>query len=153
MTIGKKLYELRKQAGLSQETLAEKLQVSRQTVSKWENDLSSPDLTKANALCELYEISYETLFQNKSQHAYIDTQLSYDDIDWTSAWSKKYPILAQYQQQVDIKSYKQRIETLFDDFQMEYHMNETDTILILKDLLYHIYLDRKKAESMPSNQR
>lgn len=145
MTIGKRLYELRKQAGLSQETAAEKLQVSRQTISKWENDLSSPDLDKANALCELYAISYEALFQNKHQPSSIDTKLSYDDIDWTSAWSKKYPILAQYQETVDIRTYKKRIEDLFDEFQTEYSMDETDTVLILKDLLYHIYLDKKKG--------
>lgn len=144
MTIGKRLYELRKQYGLSQEEVAEKLQVSRQTVSKWENDLSIPDLVKANTLCSLYEISYEALFQNKKAQS-KEIQLSYDDIDWTSAWSKKYPILAQYQETVDIKAYQTRMEDLFDEFQKEYAMDETDTILILKDLLYHIYLEKKKG--------
>ena len=43
MSIGKKLYELRKQKGLSQEEVADKLNVSRQTVSKWETDQSMPD--------------------------------------------------------------------------------------------------------------
>ena len=44
MTLGERLIQLRAKAGLSQDTLAEQLGVSRQSVSKWENDASVPDL-------------------------------------------------------------------------------------------------------------
>lgn len=44
MTLGEKLQKLRKQSGLSQETLAEKVAVTRQTISKWELDQSTPEL-------------------------------------------------------------------------------------------------------------
>ena len=44
MTLGERLTELRKKANLSQEDIAEKIGVSRQTVSKWELDQSLPDL-------------------------------------------------------------------------------------------------------------
>jgi len=57
MSIGKKLYELRKQKGLSQEEVADKLNVSRQTVSKWETDQSMPDFDKIVPICELYSIT------------------------------------------------------------------------------------------------
>lgn len=65
MNIGEKLYELRKNKNLSQEEVAEKLNVTRQTVSKWETNQSSPDLDKILPICELFEISTEELLTGK----------------------------------------------------------------------------------------
>ena len=59
MDLGERLYELRKQKGLSQEEVADRLGVTRQTVSKWETGQSTPDFDKVLPLCELYEISTE----------------------------------------------------------------------------------------------
>lgn len=61
MKVSEKLYELRKEANLSQEEVANKLNVSRQTVSKWETDQSTPDFDKIAPLCELYQISADDL--------------------------------------------------------------------------------------------
>ena len=61
MNIGEKLYELRKEKHLSQEEVAEKLDVTRQTISKWETNQSTPDFDKIKPLCELYEISADEL--------------------------------------------------------------------------------------------
>lgn len=61
MTIGEKLLNLRKQKNLSQEEVANCLNVSRQTISKWETDQSTPDLDKIGPLCELFEISADEL--------------------------------------------------------------------------------------------
>lgn len=61
MTIGEKLLELRKTKGLSQEELAEQLNVTRQTVSKWETNQSTPDFDKIVPLCNLYGISANEL--------------------------------------------------------------------------------------------
>lgn len=61
MSLGEKLLYLRKKAGLSQEDVAEKLSVSRQTVSKWETDQTVPELNKAKLLSELYNVSYDYL--------------------------------------------------------------------------------------------
>lgn len=61
MTIGEKLLELRKAKGLSQEELAEQLNVTRQTISKWETDQSTPDFDKIVPLCNLYSISADEL--------------------------------------------------------------------------------------------
>lgn len=63
-SIGKKLYELRKQAGFTQEYLAEKLGVSAQAVSKWENDIACPDIMTLPNIAELYGISIDELFKN-----------------------------------------------------------------------------------------
>lgn len=60
-SIGEKLYTHRKNAGLSQEELAEKIGVSRQAVSKWERDESSPDTNNLIALAKLYNISLDEL--------------------------------------------------------------------------------------------
>ena len=61
MNFGNKLYELRKGKGLSQEELANQLEVTRQTVSKWELGDSTPDLDKLVFLAELFEISLDEL--------------------------------------------------------------------------------------------
>ena len=61
MTLGERLTCLRKQKNLSQEEVANQLNVSRQTVSKWELDQSLPDFDKIMPICNLYEISSEEL--------------------------------------------------------------------------------------------
>ena len=59
--IGENISILRRQAGLSQEALAEKLEVSRQTLAKWESGESMPDLLHCDRLSELFEISLDDL--------------------------------------------------------------------------------------------
>lgn len=59
--IGMKLKQLRNQKGYSMEYVAEKLDVSRQTIAKWENDETLPDILKTKALTELYEVSLDSI--------------------------------------------------------------------------------------------
>lgn len=61
-TIGTKLAELRRAKGMTQEAVAEKLGVSAQAVSKWENDTSSPDITQLPKLADLFEVTIDALF-------------------------------------------------------------------------------------------
>lgn len=61
MSLGNRLYELRKKKNISQEEAAEKLGVTRQTISKWETDQSLPDFDKIIPLCALYEITTDEL--------------------------------------------------------------------------------------------
>lgn len=61
MTLPERLMKLRKAANLSQEDVAEALEVTRQTVSKWETGQSSPDLDKVKPLCDLYHVSPDSL--------------------------------------------------------------------------------------------
>ncbi len=63
-TIGKKLYDLRKQSGFTQDYVAEKLGVSAQAVSKWENDIACPDIMTLPNIAELYGITIDELFKN-----------------------------------------------------------------------------------------
>lgn len=61
MTIGKKIYDLRVQRGLSQEKLAEMLEVSRQAVSKWELGQTVPDVEKIIRMSELFSVSTDAI--------------------------------------------------------------------------------------------
>lgn len=61
MTLPERLTKLRKLAGLSQEEVADRLEVTRQTVSKWETGQSSPDLDKVLPLCSLYNVTPDEL--------------------------------------------------------------------------------------------
>lgn len=65
MEFSKKLYELRKQKGHSQEELAGKLNVSRQTLSKWELGESTPDMEKLILICDYFDISMDELVLGK----------------------------------------------------------------------------------------
>ncbi len=66
MEFHNKLYELRRQKGFSQEELANRLNVSRQTVSKWEVGESSPDMENLVAISELFGVSLDELVLNKA---------------------------------------------------------------------------------------
>ncbi len=61
MSIGTRIYEMRTAKNLSQGELADKLDVSRQSVSKWETDMAVPDLDKLIKLCDVFEISLDEL--------------------------------------------------------------------------------------------
>ena len=63
MNIGCKLQKLRKEKGLSQEELANILQVSRQSVSKWESDLAYPETDKLIKLCDLFNVTLDSLMR------------------------------------------------------------------------------------------
>ncbi len=66
MTIGERLLKYRRANGLSQEEVAERLDVTRQTISKWETDQSTPDLDKLVPLCELFKITADELLTGKT---------------------------------------------------------------------------------------
>ncbi len=61
MNLGERIYELRNQKNLSQGALADALDVSRQSVSKWENNMAVPDLDKLIKLCDIFEVSLDEL--------------------------------------------------------------------------------------------
>lgn len=79
MNLGEKLYELRKKKNLSQENAAEKLNVTRQTISKWETNQSTPDFDKIIPLCELYEISTDELLRGYEKSNQTEST-NYDEI-------------------------------------------------------------------------
>ena len=75
MAIGNRIYELRKSEKLSQEKLAEKIGVTRQTISNWELNESSPDLKQAKELSKVFNISLDELVGNPKR------DISYEKIN------------------------------------------------------------------------
>ena len=69
MTLGEKLQTLRRSRGLSQEQLAEILEVSRQAVSKWENGDSAPDLDRLRAICTYFGVTTDYLIWEEPEDA------------------------------------------------------------------------------------
>jgi len=64
MTLSEKLYSLRRKQGLSQEALAEKLDCSRQVISKWENGTTTPDAEMLQKYSELFGVSIDYLVKD-----------------------------------------------------------------------------------------
>lgn len=71
MILGEKIMELRKKNGWSQEELAGKLNVSRQSVSKWESSMSVPDLDKILQLSEIFEVSTDYLLKEDKEEDFV----------------------------------------------------------------------------------
>ena len=79
----------------------------------------------------------EEIIKNTTEENQIKT-------DWTKAWSAKYPVLATYQNEVDIQSYADKIREMFTDLQNKNGYSEQDAMLVLKDILAHEYMDKRK---------
>ncbi len=149
MNLGNNLFQARKKAGLSQETVAEKLGVSRQTISKWETDETIPDIYQSKKMAKLYKLSLDELIEFDIDIKEIEEVIKNtneekeEKINWTKAWSKKYPILATYQNKVNISKYALEIRNMLNSLNIEYGYNALDSMLVLKDILYHEWKDKR----------
>lgn len=69
-----------------------------------------------------------------------------EKIDWTNAWGKKYPVLLKHQEKVNIPNYAYRLSGMLDEIEQEYQFSELDAMLVLKDILYHVWKKRKSSK-------
>ena len=151
MSLGTSLYRARKKSGLSQEGVAEKLGVSRQTISKWETDETLPDIRQSKRMAALYKLSLDELIDFDLEVQEIQEAIertsdkTADKIDWTKAWGKKYPILVTYQETVDPAPYAQELAQMLDRLKKEQGYSELDAMLVLKDILAKAWQARKKG--------
>lgn len=151
MSLGSNLYQARKKAGLSQEGVAERLGVSRQTISKWETGETLPDIRQSKRLAVLYKLTLDELIDfdldvQEIQEAIARTSDAVTDkIDWTSAWGKKYPVLLTYPEKMDPAPYAQALGQLLERLKRESGYNELDAFLVLKDILAKVWQARKKG--------
>ncbi|HCM84784.1 MULTISPECIES: helix-turn-helix domain-containing protein [Enterococcus] len=145
MTLGTNFFNARKKQGLSQEDVAEKLGVSRQTISKWELDETLPDINQSKRLATLYKISLDDLIEfdpdlNDIKEVIAKTsEEKQQEIDWTSVWSEKYPVLATYQKVVRIDDYVPKITDMLLRLKKDYGYNDQDAFLVFKDILAKTY--------------
>lgn len=141
--LGQSLINVRKKRGLSQEYVAEKLSVSRQTISNWETNKALPDIYQAKKLSVLYNLTLDELLNFDVELKRIEEEIKNTNeekenkIDWTKAWGKKYPVLITYQHKVEISKYALEIRKLLNSLQREYGYSDLDSMLVLKDILYH----------------
>ena len=145
MSLGNSLFNARKKSGLSQENVAEKLGVSRQTISKWETGETLPDIRQSKRLAVLYHITLDELveydFDEQQAREMIDSvsEEAQAKIDWNRVWSKKYPVLATYHKTVRIDDYAPQLREMLTQLQVEYGYNTTDALLVLKDILARVW--------------
>lgn len=96
-----------------------------------------------------YNVSYDYLISGSNLSGDITSiEMIVDEIDWTSAWSKKYPILATYQGIEGIQPYCQQICNFYDHFKNMFNLNDEDTVLILKDMLYQKFKFENKKNKI-----
>ncbi|MDN0069026.1 helix-turn-helix domain-containing protein [Collinsella ihumii] len=151
MVLGNSLFHARKKAGLTQEEVAERLGVSRQMIGKWEADETLPDIRQSKRLATLYGVTLDELIEFDLDVSQVEEAIERSNeeleekIDWTSAWAKKYPILAKYQGEVNIPLYARRIRQMLDELKAEHGYSELDAMLALKDILYGVWKQAKAA--------
>lgn len=145
MSLGNSLFNARKKSGLSQEDVAEKLGVSRQTISKWELNETLPDIWQSKHLSNVYHVTLDELIDFDTDVKEIEqiieniSEKTEQKIDWTSVWGKKYPVLMTYQEKVEVEDYIIRIRELLDSLKNRYGYNDLDAMLVLKDILSHAW--------------
>lgn len=83
MTFGERLYELRNKNNLSQEELAEVLDVSRQSISKWENDKAYPEMTRLLFMSDYFDVSLDYLMRGIKKEN-NEEKVTADDADKNS---------------------------------------------------------------------
>ena len=81
MSFGERLYKIRKDAGISQEQLAEIMEVSRQSVSKWESDKAYPEMNRLVFLSDYFHVSLDYLMRGEEDSKPMNNTLS---VQWNS---------------------------------------------------------------------
>ena len=132
MTLEEQIKHYRKQAGLSQEKMAEKIGVSRQAITKWENGTGTPDIANLMAIAKLFQISVDELLSNekteKKQADYIYESRTEYDIDG----KKNFDIKLGGAHTVDLKAYNgekivvQLFSNVYKNLQADYKVKIDD---------------------------
>ena len=141
MSLGSSLFRGRKQSGMSQEAVAEKLGVSRQTVSKWETDETLPDIRQAKRLAMLYGLTLDELIdfdldvQELERVVRNTSEEVQQKVDWNKLWAEQYPVLASYRKEVDVDQYTPALRELLRKLSADHGYSELDAFLVLKDIL------------------
>ena len=96
MTLGQKLKEIRKKFGLSQEQLAEIINVSRQAITKWETDAGLPDTENLKELSRIFGISIDYLLDNNNELPLLVMKKKLDKDNYKNKISSYEEVLKEY---------------------------------------------------------
>lgn len=96
MTFGQKLKEIRKRFGLSQEQLAEIMNVSRQTITKWENDNGLPDISNLQELSKVFGVTIDYLLDNDNQLPALKMKKKLDKAKYKNRLNMNLQVLKDY---------------------------------------------------------
>jgi transcriptional regulator with XRE-family HTH domain len=129
MTFAEKLKSIRKQTGMSQEQLAEKLGVSRQAVTKWETDAGIPDIENIMAISALFGISIDELLsnekgRNKPNNYLYESITEYDiaerkHFDMKFGGAKKFVLSGYNGEKIRVRLASDTLSTLQNDFKVK----------------------------------
>lgn len=129
MTFAEKLKSIRKQVGMSQELLAEKIGVSRQAVTKWETGAGIPDIDNMVSISNLFNISIDELICNKrttlKTSEYLFESITEYDIDKIKSYDMKFGgaekfVLSGYNgEKIRVRLVSNLLSTLQNDFKVK----------------------------------
>ncbi|MGN1457748.1 MAG: helix-turn-helix domain-containing protein [Acutalibacteraceae bacterium] len=129
MTFAEKLKSMRKQSGMSQEKLAEKIGVSRQAITKWENDTGIPDIENILAISSLFNVSVDELLSNeknmKQPTDFLFESVNEYDIDFPKRYDMKLGgantlVLSGYDgEKIRVRLASNTLSTLQSDFKLK----------------------------------
>ncbi len=119
----------------------------RQTISKWELDETLPDIRQSKTLVRMYGLVAFDMDVKEMQKIIDRTNdVVCEKVNWTEAWSKKYPILAAYQNEVGVQAYVEKLNGMLEDLEKQYGYGELDAFLVLKDILAGVWTRRKEQK-------
>lgn len=96
MTLGQKLKEIRKRFGLSQEQLALIMNVSRQAITKWENDVGLPDVTNLQELSKVFGITVDYLLNDENNLPALSMRKELDKEKYKNKMTMYFEVLKEY---------------------------------------------------------
>lgn len=150
MTLGKKLKEIRKSFGLSQDELAEMMHVSRQAITKWENDNGLPDVSNLQELSKVFGLTVDYLLDDDKQLPALSMRLELNKEDYKNKISMYSEVLKKYFGGADIyvlvRSKRMSfIDVIIDTFTIPW-LGPVETADALSDLstYYLVKKDRLK---------
>lgn len=139
MTFAERLAQVRQESGLTQDALAGMLDVSRQTVSKWESGQAQPEAGRIAALADALGTTCDALLRDAAPQT-VPVQMTGTNT-FSIDWASMYPILGRYQTEMDCARYARQFREMIAEARDTYGYTLEDTVLALKDLFYHTYLE------------
>lgn len=101
MSFGERLYKLRSEKNISQEELAELLDVSRQSISKWENDKAYPEMTRLLFMSDYFDVSLDYLMRGlEDEESEKEDVVTYKSKNLLAVWNNFVSNLSQKQRKM-----------------------------------------------------